>query len=201
MSASLNFLMASDDFVELVEGDEFHIDLRYGSANNFVGRDMYGSFRRAFLHRVAAEKLNRASAHLRQAHPGCRFIIFDALRPRSIQRILWNHVVGTPNQRYLADPDLGSLHNFGFAVDLSILDPAGREWDMGAGFDDFREVAHPQWEERFLNEGVLSEGQVGNRRALRNAMAAGGFTPIPHEWWHFDALPKAEVRAGYRIVE
>lgn len=198
---SLQFILSSGEFCELKNGDGVHIDLRYASTNNFVGQNMYGEFNRAFLHKVAAEKLFVALRHLQVRHPGFSFIIFDALRPRSIQRVLWRHVVGTEGERYMANPDIGSLHNFGFAVDLSVLDESGREIDMGAGFDDFRPIAQPQLEEEFSKKGLLTRRQIDNRMILRQAMQAGGFTQLPHEWWHFDALPKAEVRAKYVIVE
>ena len=123
---SLNFLMKSQDFIEL-NRPGFKIDLRYGSTNNFVGVNMYGPFNKAFLHKVAAEKLFAAHAKLIARHPRYSFIIYDALRPRSIQRVLWSHVEGTPGEKYIARPEPGSLHNFGFAVDLSILDEHGRE--------------------------------------------------------------------------
>ena len=198
---SLKFLMDSSDFVELTEGSSFHIDLRYASANNFVGYDMYGPFRRAFLHRVAAEKLFIASQLLQSHHPGYRFIIYDALRPRSIQRVLWSAVEGTPGEKYIARPEPGSLHNFGFAVDLSILDLEGRELDMGAGFDDFREIAQPQLESRFVASGELTRAHFANRAMLRSVMETAGFTQLAHEWWHFDAMPKAEVKDRFRVVE
>lgn len=199
--ASLDFLVGSSDFVELTEASGFQIDLRYNSLNNFVGNDLYGEFNKAFLHRLAAEKIFKAQALLKSRNVDFKFIIFDALRPRSIQRVLWSHVVGTVNERYIANPDLGSLHNFGFAVDLSILDARGAELDMGAGFDDFRAIAQPQLEEKFLAEGLLTETHIANRKILRDALEGAGFKQLPHEWWHFDALPKSEVRASFQIVE
>lgn len=198
---SLKFLLSNSDFVEVKTDASVKIDLRYASSNNFVGYDMYGPFRQAFLHRLAAEKLFRALKHLQTENPGYGFIIFDALRPRSVQRILWDNVKGTASERYIANPDLGSLHNFGFAVDLTVMDSAGRELDMGAGYDDFRDVAQPQLEEKFLASGDLSKEQVANRHILRRAMEASGFAQLAHEWWHFDALPKSEVRANFQIVE
>jgi zinc D-Ala-D-Ala dipeptidase len=201
ITESLNFLMSSSDFVELREGPEFKIDLRYGTTNNFVGVNMYGPFNKAFLHKIAGEKLFSALYHLRAAHPGYKFLIFDALRPRSIQRILWSHVEGTPGEKYIARPEPGSLHNFGFAVDLSVLDSSGRELDMGAGYDDFRDIAQPQLEARFVASGELTAKHIENRKILRSAMEAAGFTQLPHEWWHFDALPKAEVKDQFTIVE
>ena len=198
---SLSFLTKNTDFIELHEGDGLRIDLRYASANNFVGHDMYGPFRQAFLHRIAAAKLSSAFRALRKANPDYGFVIFDALRPRSVQRVLWNHVKGTEGENYIANPDNGSLHNFGFAVDLSVTDKQGRELDMGAGYDDFRPIAQPKMEEQFLKEGLLTKTQVQNRLVLRGAMEAAGFIQLQHEWWHYDALPKTEVREQFKIVE
>lgn len=198
---SLTFLESSKDYTELTNGEGFQIDLRYGTTNNFVGHNMYGPFQKAFLHQLAADKLFKALELLKSHHPDHKFLIFDALRPRSIQRILWGHVEGTPGEKYIAKPEPGSLHNFGFAVDLSILDGAGRELDMGAGYDDFRDIAQPQLEEKFIASGELTREHFRNRMLLRSVMETAGFAQLAHEWWHFDALPKAEVKDRFRIVE
>jgi D-alanyl-D-alanine dipeptidase len=198
---SLNFVLASADFVELQNADDLKIDLRYASVNNFAGTNLYGPFNRAFLHKITVEKLNKARAAIQASHPGFKFIVFDALRPRSIQRVLWDLVSGTEGEKYFANPDLGSLHSFGFAVDLSLLDKTGRELDMGAGFDDFREIAQPRFEDRFLRDGLLTKTHIMNRKILRTVMESAGFIQLPNEWWHFDALPKTEVRSKYPIVE
>jgi D-alanyl-D-alanine dipeptidase len=175
--------------------------LRYASSNNFVGENVYGVFNRAFLHRVAADKLARAMEGLERRHLGYRLLIYDALRPRSVQRILWGRVKGTAQQRYVANPANRSLHTFGFAVDLSLLDPQGREVDMGTGFDDFTPAAQPRQEGRILQKRRLTEERVGNRRILRETMEEAGFLQPPIEWWHFDALPAAQVKANYTLVE
>jgi D-alanyl-D-alanine dipeptidase len=198
---SLDFVLASKDFVELTPGARWDLDIRYASANNFVGVDMYGVFNRAFLHRISAAMLSDAADRLRARHPGYRFLIYDALRPRSIQWVLWNHVVGTPGENYIGNPERGSMHNFGFAVDLTLVDQSGQPLDMGAGFDDFRELAQPQLEERFVREGLLSREHIAHRDLLREVMHGAGFTQLKHEWWHFDALPREEVRGKYAIVE
>ncbi|MBX3021406.1 MAG: M15 family metallopeptidase [Bdellovibrionales bacterium] len=201
ISDSLGFLLESSDFTELKPGPDFRIDLRYASDNNFVGHNMYGPFNRAFLHNIAAEMLFAALQRLKAECPAYSFIIYDALRPRSIQRVLWKHVVGTDGEKYIANPEKGSLHNFGFAVDLSVLDENGKELDMGAGFDDFRPVAQPQLEQQFLKDGTLTNAHIANRDILRRAMQPTGFRQLPHEWWHFDALPREEVRSRFQIVE
>jgi len=198
---SLQRIEASPDYVELLPAMGLTLDLRYATANNFVGENLYGDFHRAFLHRIAAEKLSRAVENLRKANPGYRFVVFDALRPRSVQEILWAKVRGTAQEKYVADPKQGSMHNFGFALDLSVLDESGKELDMGTGFDAFTPLAEPREEQLFLAEGKLSSRQIGNRKLLRSAMEDAGFIQRPDEWWHFDALPAAEVLGAYPIVE
>ena len=201
VSDSMRFVAASPEFVEIGVADGVAVDLRYATANNFTGQDLYGEFDSAFLHEVAAAKLVAAVARLGLIHPEYRLVIFDALRPRSVQRILWQKVVGTGQQKYVANPKGGSIHNFGFAVDISILDETGRELDMGTPFDDFTRLSQPRLEEKFLKEGRLSETQIANRRLLRRVMEEAGFIQLAVEWWHYDALPKAEVKANYRIME
>ena len=187
--------------MELVAAPDLKVDLRYAGVNNFAGINFYGEFNRAFLHRFTVEKFSRAREELARLKPGFGFVIFDALRPRSVQQRLWDLVVGTEGEKYFANPAIGSLHSFGFAIDLSLVDASGRELDMGAGFDDFREIAQPRYEEKFIASGELTMSQVANRRLLRSVMERAGFIQLPNEWWHFDALPKADVRAKYSMVD
>ncbi len=198
---ALNFVAKSVDFIELRDGVGFKVDLRYASTNNITGRNVYGPFNKAFLHRIAAEKLSHAYRLLRESHPGHGLIIFDALRPGCIQRVMWNHVKGTEGERYFANPEIGSVHSYGFAIDLSVTDPQGRELDMGAGFDDFRDISAPSLEAKYLATGQLTTEHVANRKILRDAMVGAGFIQLPHEWWHYDALPKVEVRTQFRLIE
>lgn len=201
LRATLARLEADPDYTHLREIPGVAIDLKYATEDNFMNRNVYGEFREAFLHRVAAEKLRRASELLRAEFPRYRFIVYDALRPRSVQRLLWAHVEGTPEQDYVANPDKGSMHNYGFAIDLSILDGAGRPLDMGAGFDEFHPRSQPKLEDHYLASGELKPAQHRNRLILRHAMTGAGFLQLSHEWWHYDALPGDQVRANYVIIE
>jgi D-alanyl-D-alanine dipeptidase len=177
-------------------------DLKYASADNFIGRDVYGDFREPMLHAEAARMLERAAQALNRAHPGAALLIYDALRPRSVQRVLFDHVRGTEQESYVMNPDRGSMHNYGCAVDLTVLDERGRALDMGTAFDAFTPLSEPRREEEFLRERRLTVAQIENRLILRHAMTGAGFLQLPHEWWHFDAFPAAQVRAGgYRILE
>jgi D-alanyl-D-alanine dipeptidase len=101
---------------------------------------------------------------------------------------------------YLADPARGSIHSYGMALDITLLDETGKELDMGTGFDDMTDLSHPALEEGFLVAGKLTEAQVVNRRLLREAMLEAGFFGIRTEWWHFDCGDRELVRATYRRV-
>lgn len=198
---SLNFLLKSDDFREITPADGVVIDLRYAGTDNFTGQNLYGPFNRLFLHKRAADKLKAAIALLKHEHPGYKFIIYDGLRPRSVQWQLWRKVAGTPQEKYVADPKKGSIHNYGLAIDLSVVDVQGHELDMGTGFDSFTPLAEPQLEQQKLASGELTQAQLDNRLILRRAMEGAGFKVLPEEWWHFDALGADLVRKQFTIVE
>lgn len=187
-------------FVEVVATAELAIDLRYATADNFLGAPVYGGFDRLFLHPIAAEKLGRAVAGLRAAG-GYRLVVYDGLRPNRIQRLMWAAVAGGPQQVYVADPAIGSIHGYGLALDLSLLGPDGQACDMGTAFDAFSPQAEPRREDECLAAGTLTTAQLQNRRRLRDVMVAADFHPIAIEWWHFDALPPDVVRAGFELVE
>ena len=195
---SLDFLLKSDDYREVTAADGVVIDLRYAGTNNFMGQNLYGPFNRLFLHKRAADKLKAAVALLKHEHHGYKFIIFDGLRPRSVQYLLWEKM---PNDDYVADPKKGSVHNYGLAIDLSVVDERGHELDMGTGFDSFTPLAQPQLEQEELAKGDLTQVQLDNRLILRRSMEAAGFKVLPSEWWHFDALPADLVRKQFKIVE
>jgi D-alanyl-D-alanine dipeptidase len=179
------------------------IDLRYSTTDNFTGMDVYGPFEEAFMQPEPAQMLAQANAYLKETHPDHTLYIYDAVRPRSVQRILWDTLDMPVEQKnnYVADPDIGSIHNFGAAVDLTIAGPDGKPVDMGTDFDYFGELAYPIHEERMLEEGRLTEEQVANRRLLREVMTRAGFSTINSEWWHFNAMSREEAASRYGIVE
>jgi D-alanyl-D-alanine dipeptidase len=103
-------------------------------------------------------------------------------------------------QMYMANPARGSIHSYGMALDVTILDLQGRELDMGTGFDDMTDLSHPALEEGFVAAGKLTEQQVANRQLLRGAMFGAGFVGINTEWWHFDCGDRERVRTTFRRV-
>lgn len=194
-------LEASKEFVEIKSVDGIVIDLRYASANNFMNQNIYGVYNKAFLHKIAAEKLAKAIEGLRKKKSKYKLVLYDALRPRSIQKKLWEVVKGTTKEPYVANPTSGSIHNYGFAVDISIVDENDKALNMGTEFDEFSSLAQPKLEDQFLKEKKLNKQQIENRKLLRSVMEEAGFLQLPIEWWHFDALPKTEVKTNYKIVE
>ncbi len=176
------------------------VDLRYATPHNFIGRDLYSPYDCAWLHVDAAAALERVVAWLQEKRPGCTPLILDALRPQRVQQQLWDALEGTGLQMYLANPARGSIHSYGMALDITILDENGQELDMGTGFDDMTELSHPKLEEGFLQTGALTGLQVENRRLLRAAMFQAGFVGINTEWWHFDCGDRNLVRASFRRV-
>jgi zinc D-Ala-D-Ala dipeptidase len=166
------------------------VDLRYATADNFVGHPVYAGIDCAWLRREAAAALEQAAAWLQARRPGYRLLVLDALRPQRV----WAELQGTPLTMYLAHPERGSIHSFGMAVDLTLLDPAGREVDMGSGFDEMTLASHPDHEAEHLALGALTPQHLVERGWLRAAMREAGFHGIATEWWHFDFGDRVAVR-------
>lgn len=194
-------IASHSDFRHLSTLPGVAIDLRYAGTDNFVGRDLYGSLDCAWLHQLAASGLERAATLLEREAPGHRILVLDALRPHRVQLQLWEHLDGTDLRQYVADPARGSIHSFGMALDATLLDPEGRELDMGSGFDEMTELSHPRLEPEHLVRGTLTAAQHRHRELLRRVLYAGGFQGIDNEWWHFDMLDRDHVRRHFTRVE
>ena len=179
---------------------ELQVDLRYATADNFLGRPVYGDLRACYLQKDAAAMLARAQELLMRLRPEWRLRVLDCARPLWVQREMWKLVKGTPQQGYVADPEKRSVHNFGCAVDLTVATRDGVALDMGTAFDFFGELAHPEHEIALLEQGRLRPEQVANRLVLREVMVRAGFRPLRHEWWHFDCASQKDTRRRYREI-
>ena len=200
IAASAEEIADHPQFRHLSTVEGITVDLRYASPNNFVGRDFYSPFDCAWLHQDAARALERVVASLAQGGSGCTALVLDALRPQRVQQQLWDALEGTPLEMYLAHPERGSIHSFGMALDITLLDADGRELDMGTAFDDMSERAHPALEGELLARGAISAAQVANRKLLRGVMFGAGFMGLNNEWWHFDCGDRAQVRRAFSRV-
>jgi D-alanyl-D-alanine dipeptidase len=159
------------------------IDLRYATANNFVGVPLYPAGARCLVHESLIPGLSTAAAQLRA--PGYTLVFWDCYRPHEVQVRMFNAV---PDPAWVAKPsDYARSHEAGRSVDMTLA-TGGRLVDMGTDFDDFSPRAAA-----YATNGVSAEQQA-NRALLRTAMAAGGLKVYSGEWWHFDgpgaAIPR-----------
>lgn len=179
------------------------VDLKYSTNDNFLLTDVYGDLNNAYLQQDVAAKLLHAQQLLKSRFSYYSLIVYDAVRPRSIQAKMWDsiEVPAYERSKYVSNPHNGSLHNYGAAVDLSIIDDNGITLDMGTPYDYFGEMAYPREEQRLLQEGKLTYKQLYNRRILRDVMTQAGFSGITTEWWHFNSCSRNEAAGRYKIVE
>lgn len=165
------------DLVELPTLDlAFHLDIRYAQSNNFLSTPVYTQAR-AFMQRPAAEALLRALNKLKPL--GYGLLIHDAYRPWYVTKIFWD---ATPPQdhNFVADPQKGSKHNRGCAVDITLYDLAtGQPIEMPGLYDEMSPRSFPDF------PGGTSL-QRWHRDLLRRAIESEGFTVDANEWWHFD---------------
>ena len=176
---------ASDEVVPVKQIiPDIGLDLRYSTVNNFTGQKLY-SIDEAYLSIGAIIKLKLVHDSLKQitSHNGINYPqglgikIYDGYRPRAVQYLMFEIF---PNPTYVADPNSGSIHNRGGAVDVSIIDMAtGQEIPMPTEFDWFgQEASHS-----YMN---LPANVIADRTLLYKMMTqVGGFVPYDAEWWHY----------------
>ncbi len=179
------------------------VDLKYASEDNFMGKNLYNGLQQAFLQPEVAGMLARAQELLHQHDASFSLVVYDAARPRSVQQQMFDalDVPFSEKIKFLANPANGSVHNFGAAVDVSILGSNGNPVDMGTPYDYMGELAYPVLEDELRASGKLTQQQVVNRRLLRQVMRQAGFRSIRTEWWHFNALSRQQARQRYPILE
>ena len=182
------------------------VELKYSTTDNFIGKDVYGDLNRAYLQPEMAKRLVKANAILKKTHPNHTLLVYDAARPNSVQYALWDALdqlkIPAKNKKmYVADPKIGSNHNFGCAVDLTVVDGNGKPLDMGTKYDFFGPLAYPRAEQEMLQKGKLTKQQIANRLILRKAMNEAGFITNTTEWWHFDGMSKSQARAKYGMIK
>ena len=167
------------DLIELKKLNKtIELDIKYATADNFVGKPVYPEAR-AFLQRPAAEGVVRVHKWLNKQ--GLGIVIYDGYRPWAITKLFWE-VVREDQKKFVADPAKGSKHNRGCAVDLGIYDlKTGKAIPMPSAYDEFTDRAAPDY------AGGTDE-ERNNRDKLRQLMEANGFTVNPNEWWHFDLI-------------
>lgn len=186
-----------------VDDPRILIDLKYASKDNFMKMVLYDTLDRVFLQDEVVVRLSKCQDLLDTIKPGFRLKIYDGTRPLLVQREMWNALDSVPlwkRGKFVSNPIFGSVHNYGCAVDITICNELGEELDMGAGYDDFRAIAFPSMEKKFLKSGELSQTAYQNRLLLRKVMSSQKFYNIPSEWWHFNAFSRPTSEAKFEIL-
>ncbi len=179
------------------------IDLRYSSLNNFMKEDVYGDLEKVYLQKSVAIDLKKCNDYLKSIDSSLVLLVYDGVRPRSVQQFMWD-VLDLPiheKTKFVSNPKNGSIHNYGCAVDLTIVTIKGDTLNMGAGYDDIRKIAYPRHELKFLESGDLSREAINNRKLLRKVMKKGGFYNIQTEWWHFNRFNRSKAKLLFDIIE
>lgn len=214
-------LMREYGMVNIQELDpEILVELKYSTEDNFVGKNMYGSLKCAYLEKEFANRVVIAQKILKKANPNYTLLIYDAARPISTQRIMHKIVEGTEFEDFIADGTRGGRHNFGVAVDLTIATTDGKALDMGAGFDEFSKASYVKgtpdtsdpttrtmeiyhsYAESQVAKGILSRAAADNRIFLMQIMYEAGLYPYRLEWWHYEDIMSMEsVRKHYKLLD
>lgn len=196
--------LLSNNLVDIQElNDNILVELKYATSDNFMKMKLYHRLNRAYLQKDVAERLSSCQKYLSELKPGYKLLIYDAVRPLSVQQKMWDALDSLPpveRGKFVSNPKNKSLHNLGAAVDLTICDETGKPLDMGAGYDDIRKIAYPEMESFYLNSGELTQIHIGNRELLRKVMRKEGFRNIPTEWWHFNACSRNQGLLKYSVL-
>ena len=179
------------------------------SENDFVLEPMYFNWEyceepEIKLRNGVYERLMRAREflRLRAGFEKHNFKIWDGFRTLKTQTILYetyydelrvqngdwsesqlHEAVQIFVSRPSRDKALPAPHNTGGAVDLTIIDSAGNELDMGTKFDEFNERSYTNHFAGF--EDLNSKKFHNNRMLFIEIMSQAGFVNYHEEWWHF----------------
>jgi len=192
-------------FVNLKEFDSsIAIVLKYATNMNFMHSNLYHGCSICYVNSQTANMLKNAYAYVKAVNKNIRIVIYDATRPSCIQQLMWDSAKMNieDKRKFLANPKKHSLHNYGLAVDCSLIDETGTALDMGTEYDFAGEKAYPCLENELLAKGILTKQQIENRKLLRSAMLKAGFTLNAFEWWHFNVCNRILAEKQYvRIVD
>ena len=169
-------LVATGQLVEVRRMDpSIVIEMRYATPRNCVGAAIYPADFPCLARPETAVLLHLAEQKVQQW--GYRLKIWDAYRPLTAHQKLW---AKWAKHGYVADPTEGpgSLHSWGLAVDVTLVDLAGNEVSMPSDFDVFTPDAAAVYH-------GTDPKTLFHLHLLQSAMGASGFFGLTTEWWHF----------------
>ncbi len=196
--------LIKEGLVDVQEIDSsISIDMKYTTTDNFVGIDLYGDLERVYIQPDVADKLKHAQSILKQRDSSLSLKIFDGVRPHFVQQLMWDSLVMPFHEKtkFLSNPKNHSIHNYGAAVDLTIIDDKRKELDMGTEYDHIGKLCYPRLEQQFLASGELTQQHINNRQLLRDVMKKAGFRYLPTEWWHFNSCSRIIAKQKYNLIK
>ncbi|WP_434632782.1 M15 family metallopeptidase [Chromobacterium sp. CV08] len=176
----------ADPFVDLADYPDWAVDL---SRSQIASRSPH--FLKA--RRAVAERLRDAA---RRLPDGLRLYVKEAYRPLARQQRSYDEHLARLRERrpeldeaqllreaslYVAPPAVAP-HPTGAALDLTLIDAAGMELDMGCPFNADSEESGGACH---TDSPGLSDQARANRAVLIRAMLDAGFVNYPSEWWHW----------------
>ena len=175
----------------------------YATPYNFMGRVLYQDLDEAYLTKEAMDMLKVANDYLRKRRMDLHLVVYDAARPRSIQEQMWAVVEGTDLEDFVANPHKrgGGPHNYGIAVDVTLVDCTGHPIPMGSEYDYFGDRSRVDKEQELFENGEITRRELLNRRLLREVMTYAGWIVEPSEWWHFNCMPTSEARGKLPVIK
>ena len=134
----------------------------YATPYNFMGRVLYDGLDEAYLVPEAMEMLKKANDYLRKRRMDLHLVVYDAARPRSIQEQMWSVVEGTDLEDFVANPHKrgGGPHNFGIAVDVTLVDCTGHPIPMGSEYDYFGDRSRVDMEQELFENGEITRREL-----------------------------------------
>ena len=180
------------------------IDIKYATTDNFTGKILYTEDVGAYAEPALAKAVAQAQETLKSIDKDLSIVIFDAARPISVQKDMFEVVRGTECERFVANPYgefAGGFHNYGMAVDVAIVDNNGDMLDFGTGYDSFEDIAHSGGEAELVKNGLLSLEAYNNRQLLYYVMGKHGMLPYAYEWWHLQLTYKESDKAKYKLLD
>ena len=194
-------LIGLQNVAEEIPGIE--VCMVYATPYNFMGRVLYEGLDEAYLVPEAMEKLRKANELLRKKRMDLHLVVYDAARPRSIQELMWKVVENTELQDFVANPNVsgGGCHNYGIAVDVTLVDCTGHPIPMGSEYDYFGNRSRVDMEAELIDNVEISYRELMNRQLLREIMTEAGWLVEPSEWWHFNAMPLTEASQKLTVIK
>ncbi|MDO4159881.1 MAG: M15 family metallopeptidase [Prevotellaceae bacterium] len=178
------------------------VHLVYATPYNFMGRQLYYDLNKAFMQPELAKKVSEARKLLKSIRPDLNLLVYDAARPIRIQHNMWNMVKDTDMRDFVSDPNVGQgMHNYGAAVDLTLMDCTGEPLPMGSEYDYFGDEARTNIEDKLLADGRITKRELENRLLLRRVMTEVGLLVFEAEWWHFNLMTPEEAAKKLKVVE